>query len=157
MSKPIKLGEIADRKLVRATLEHFEKQISGYGVENAVVITDANEVYRCVGDKNGVTSILDLGNKLRGASVTHNHPIGSSNEYSFSKFDIDMFMNYGLKFLRGIDEKFVYELNRNASDLDMDNFSIEDLMNNPAGSMSRHIAVIKKAKELGIGYRRWSR
>ena len=146
------MGEIADRKLVRATLEHFEKQISGYGVENAVVITDANEVYRCVGDKNGVTSILDLGNKLRGASVTHNHPIGSSNEYSFSGDDINLFMKYNLKVLRGIDEKFVYELNRNALDID-EMFSVIDTDE----FSSRHNKVIEKAEQLGIGYRRWKR
>ena len=58
-------------------------QITLMDIENAVVITKTGLVFQCYGNKNGVYPNLDLGEELMGASVTHNHPIGSSNEYSF--------------------------------------------------------------------------
>ncbi|MBR1729341.1 MAG: minor capsid protein [Selenomonadaceae bacterium] len=154
---PVKLGEIPDKNLIRQTLEYFEKQIVNSNVENAIVITSSNEVYQCVGDKNNVNSILELGDKLKGAYVTHNHPIGSDGDYSFSNDDIRLFTNYGLSILRGIDEKFIYELNRNPIDLDIDNFTIDDLLNNADKFINRHVSVIDIAKKLCIGYRRWKR
>ena len=153
----MKLGEIPDKNLIRQTLEYFEKQIVNSNVENAIVITSSNEVYQCVGDKNNVNSILELGDKLKGAYVTHNHPIGSDGDYSFSNDDIRLFTNYGLSILRGIDEKFIYELNRNPIDLDIDNFTIDDLLNNADKFINRHVSVIDIAKKLCIGYRRWKR
>ena len=55
-------------------------------------------------------TIEELGEKLIGAIVTHNHPKGSDNEYSFSDADLRLFLEYKLGRLRGIDEKFIYEL-----------------------------------------------
>ena len=134
------------------TLKYFEKQIVTREVENAIIITASNEVYHCSGDKNNIDTILELGDKLRCAYVTHNHPIGSANEYSFSDDDIKLFMKYKLSVLRGIDEKFIYELNRNPKDLD-------DLI--PLGEVdeysNHHNKVITKAKSMGIGYQRWQR
>ena len=89
---------------------------------------------------------------MKGAYVTHNHPIGSDGDYSFSNKDINMFMSYGLQILRGIDEKFVYELNRNSVDID-EEFSV----GKTDESSFRHNWVIKRAKSMGIGYRRWRR
>ncbi len=114
----IKLGKLTDSSLIKSTLEYFENQIINSNVENAIVITALNDVYYCVGDKNNITSILELGDKLNGAHVTHNHPLNSDNGYSFSNKDLNLFIEYELKILRGIDEKFVYELTRNPNSLD---------------------------------------
>ena len=72
--------------------------------------------------------------------------------HSFSNKDLNLFIEYGLEILRGIDEKFIYELNRNPEDLDKmfsiaetDEFSV------------RHNMVIARAKRLNVGYRRWKR
>ena len=137
---PVKLGDIADKSLMMPTLKYFEKQIVNREVENAVIITASNEVYHCSGDK------------LRGAYVTHNPPIGSANEYSFSKLDIELFMKYKLSVLRGIYEKFVYELNRNCKDSIFKSYTIEDL--NKTVNDFRHKMVENIAKELKIGYQR---
>lgn len=154
---PFKIGELVDRNRIVETIQHFEKQIVNFDVENAIIITQSGEVFRCIGDKNNIGSILKLSDKLNGAYVTHNHPTGSANEYSFSNDDINLFMRFKLPLLRGIDEKFIYELNRNPLDLDIDNFNIDDLIGDTKGFVNRHIAVIKRARELGIGYRRWAR
>ena len=61
-------------------------------------------------------------------------------------------MNYGLERLRGIDDKFVYELNLNPNDIDSGDFTVEDIMK---GYTYLHSEVVRKAKEFGIGYRRW--
>lgn len=66
----IKLGKLTDSSLIKSTLEYFENQIINSNVENAIVITALNDVYYCVGDKNNITSILELGDKLNGAHVT---------------------------------------------------------------------------------------
>ena len=56
LSKPIRLGEITDRKLVRATLEYFEKQIANYNVENAIIIYELN---RNAIDIDEMLSVMD--------------------------------------------------------------------------------------------------
>lgn len=63
----------------------------------------------------------------------------------------------GIGKLRGIDDRFVYELNRNPSDIDEDNFTIEDVINDVDGVLNHHINVIHRAESLNIGYRRWAR
>ncbi len=152
---PVKLGDIADKSLIMPTLKYFEKQIVTREVENAVIITSSNEVYHCSGDKNNISSILELGDKLKGAYVTHNHPIGSANEYSFSKLDIELFIKYKLSVLRGIDEKFIYELNRNFKGSNSKLPTVEDLKETFYDF--RHQIVENIAKELKIGYQRWQR
>lgn len=151
-TSPVKIGEISDKKFIRQTLEYFEKQIVNRSVENAIIITTSNEVYHCSGGKNTLDTILELGDKLKGASVTHNHPVDSDNEYSFSKSDINLFTDYSLQILRGIDEKFIYEFNRNPLDLDKELPVTE--MNE---YVIRHNMIVKRAKEMNIGYRRWQR
>lgn len=101
---------------VRRTLERYEKIIVKSKVENAVIITVKGEIYHCTGDLEGVPSPFfeQLGEKLNNAVVTHNHPIGSSNEYSFSAKDRRLFSDFKLAKLRGVDEKFIYEFDRNS-------------------------------------------
>ena len=134
-------------------LKYYEGQIADQPIENGIVITPEGEVYHTTGDENTLNPILDLGNKLNGATVTHNHPVGES-EYSFSKDDLTLFMDYELERLRGTDEKFVYEFNRNSEDIDNDDLTVEDMM---SGNNYLHLKVIERAKILGIGYRRWKR
>ena len=134
------------------TLKKFEKIIATAKVENAVIVTATGAIYHCTGELNGLPTIEELGTKLIGASVTHNHPIGSVNEYSFSSRDLSLFLDYQLSVLRGVDEKFVYELNRNADDIDesIPFFEINEWN-------YRHAQNIEFAKKIGIGYRRWQR
>lgn len=151
---PQELGRIdfKNKDVVQSTVEYFEPQIAKQAVENAIVITKEGRVILCVGHLNGVYPDEDLGEELRGAVVTHNHPVGSDNEWSFSKADIDLFTLYELSVLRGIDEKYVYELNRFLQDIDkMPTFAeAEELV-------FRHSMVIQEAKRRGFGYRRWKR
>lgn len=104
---------------------------------------------------NGVYPDTDLGDKLRGAYVTHNHPIGSEHEYSFRNLDIELFMRNDLKVLRGIDDSYIYELTRNKSELD-EHLSLNELMETD-GDFARHDDVIRIAEQYEIGYRRWKR
>nr|DAI35746.1 MAG TPA: minor capsid component [Caudoviricetes sp.] len=151
---PQELGHIdfTDKNMVQSTIEHFEAQIVAQKVENAIVITKEGRVVRCVANINAVYPDEDLGDELRGAVVTHNHPVGSDNEWSFSKADINLFTLYELSILRGIDEKYVYELNRFPQDIDkIPSFAeAEELV-------FRHSMVIQEAKRRGFGYRRWKR
>lgn len=126
-------------------------------IENAIIITRAGDIYHCSGGLNTLDSIAELGDKLNSAIVTHNHPLGSDNEYSFSDADKDLFMNFNLARLRGIDERFIYEFNRNPKDRDENNFTYEDLIGDSLGLLARHIKVIDFAEENKIGYRRWAK
>ena len=135
-------------------LEYFETQIASATIENGFVFTMEGDIYHCTGHLNGLPTIEYLGEKLKGAVVTHNHPVGSANEHSFSELDKTLFMDFHLSRLRGIDDKFVYEFNRNPNDIDGGEPTIEDLIN---GYGYRHWDVIRIARSLKIGYRRWRR
>lgn len=144
--------DFSDEKLVQSKLAEYEAQIVSQPTENAIVITKAGKVYRCTGDLNGVYPDADLGEQLIGAVMTHNHPAGSTNEYSFSSADLSLYMDYKLKCLRGVDEHFIYEFTRDTSELD-EHISLFDMTDFD----SRHEQVIEMAKRYGIGYRRWKR
>lgn len=156
-NKPQYLGSLDDASevVIKSTLEKYESEIVKSHIENAIVITMSGLVFQCYGNGNGVYPNADLEAELLNASVTHNHPSGSLNEYSFSRDDIDLFMEYNLRLLRGIDEKYIYELSRNAADID-NHATLEELINSD-GDLARHEEVIEAARELGIGYRRWKR
>ena len=153
---PQELGRVdfTNKNVVQSTIDYFEPQIAKQAVENAIVITQEGRVVRCVGHLNGVYPDEDLGEELRGAVVTHNHPVGSNNEWSFSNADIDLFTLYELSVLRGIDEKYVYELNRDAKVAE-NMPTLADLLQD--FELARHAKVIEKARERGYGYRRWKR
>ena len=59
-----------------------------------------------------INSILfpdfDLGDKLIGAKVSHNHPIAETS-HTFSTDDLELFIKYNLESLRGCDKKYAYE------------------------------------------------
>lgn len=149
--KPPKfIRKLLDSEDRREVLLSYEKRIADSELENAVVITKDGEVYHCYGNLNGVYPDVDLGDKLIGADVTHNHPRESDNEYSFSSSDLRLFDSYRLHCLRGIDYLFEYELDRNAENIDSDQKNIFD-----ADVYSyRHSMVIEEAHKYGFGYRR---
>ena len=151
--KPVKLGEVdfSDKDMVLSKLKEYEKLIADEPVENAIIITKDGVITRCFGNLNGVYPDVDLGEHLIGAYMTHNHPVGSDNEYSFSDLDIRLFMEYNLEVLRGIDERYIYELTRNPEEIDKHLFLFE-----MTSYDSRHENVISEAEKIGIGYRRYS-
>ena len=154
---PELLGKVPNNpEDVEEALKYYEGQIADQPIENGIVITPDGEVYHTTGDEGTLSPILELGDKLNDATITHNHPTGET-EYSFSNDDIALFMNYGLERLRGIDDKFVYELSRDPKDIDVNDFSIEDALNDKSGLIGRHSKVIELATIYGIGYRRWSK
>lgn len=145
------LDEVSD-SMIKSVLEKYESEIVESTIENAIVITKEGLVWHCYGNKENVYIDSDLGEILDGASVTHNHPRGSANEYSFSNQDMQLFLENNLKLLRGIDEFYIYELTRNPLELD-EHRSIFELTEYDG----RHDKVISEAEKNGIGYRRWER
>lgn len=154
-NKPKRLGKVdfSDKNMVLSKLMKYENVIADSMIENAVVISKDGIIRQCFGNVNGVYPDSDIGDKLTGACVTHNHPVGSANEYSFSKRDITLFMDNSLEVLRGIDEKYIYELTRNQEEIDEPSSSIFEINE----YSFRHEEVIREAKRLGIGYRRYQR
>ena len=149
--KPSYIGSLENTSddMVKSVLEEYESEIVNSDIENAVVVTKSGLIWQCYGNKTNVYPDIDLGIELNGACVTHNHPKGPLNEYSFSDSDIKLFQDYNLRLLRGIDDLYIYELDRNSSYVD-ELKSIYDLTEYDG----RHEYVIKVAKQLGVGYRR---
>lgn len=146
--KLLKSIDYSNKATVIKELKNFEKSAITESVETACVITKDGEVFKCFGVEDRVFPDFDLKNKLIGASVTHNHPIDVT-VHTFSQDDVSLFMSYNLEVLRGCDEKYIYELTRDASKIDKEP---DDWMN---FENFEHGRIIEKAKELGIGYRRW--
>lgn len=150
--KVLEKVDFSNRDMVLSKLAGYEMVIADSPIENAIVATRDGQIIQCYGDLDDVYPNIDLKDRLIGAMMTHNHPAGSVNEYSFSSADIDLFMDNKLEVLRGIDEKYVYELNRNPADRDthLPIFEIDEYG-------ARHDCVISMAERLGIGYRRYAR
>jgi SPP1 gp7 family putative phage head morphogenesis protein len=146
--KLLKKVDYGNRGTVRETLKTFEKSVIMDTKENACVILSDGSVYKCYGVGNRVYPDYDFGEKLKNASVTHNHPIDETL-YSFSDDDLALFIDYNLKILRGCDEKYTYEFTRDAENIDNE---VTDWRN---FETFQHEKIKTKAKESGIGYRRW--
>ena len=161
---PKLIGKLSDLKseTLKKELNHYEKLISNAKIENAVIFTVKGEIYHCSGDLNGIplNFFNELGEKLKGATVTHNHPIGSDNDYSFSEDDINLFQGFKLERLRGIDEKFIYEMDHDISNVDSISVLLTDFENielEEDDYNGRHRMVIIRALNEFFGYRRWSK
>lgn len=138
-----------DLKMVNNCMEKYEKVIISDKIENAIVITSNGNVYQCFGNENSVWPNVDLGNELINAYVTHNHPIKETG-FSFSSADVDLFESYNLKKLRGIDEKYLYELDRSKKcDLELPKFD-EELED----TTFEHLKLIEFSINKNIFYRR---
>ena len=96
--------------------------------------------------------------KLNGAQITHNHPPGAEeNEHTFSDEDFKLFMGFKLARLRGIDEKFIYELNRNAGDNVLSGYGLPEIYSLGFDFSDYHYAIMLKAAAEGLGYWRHKR
>ena len=151
--KLVKHVDFNDRKAVMQEITSFEKDAAKSPVELARVVTKNGDIYDCYGTKDRVFPDYDLKNNLKGAIMSHSHPI-TETLHTFSHDDLEMFMLHDLVVLRGCDERYTYEFTRNAEDIDdIDDpdISIEDLLTDTF----YHFDMIRRAKENGIGYRRW--
>lgn len=141
--------DLSDNTAIENTMRNFEKETINEKIENACVITKTGEIYRCYGTANSVFPDADLKDKLIGATVSHNHP-ADYTEFSFSKADFELFNDYQLEVLRGVDVKYKYEFNRGKVDVD-EHKSIFDLTEEDTA----HEESITRAERAQIGYRRW--
>ena len=147
----LKKIDINDNEAIARELKNFEDYAINEDIETACVITKDGDVYKCFGINDAVFPDFDLGERLKGAIVSHNHPI-EETEYSFSNLDLQLFMDYNLKVLRGCDKKYIYEFTRNPNDIDhMPKISISEIDE----EIYQHLKIIRKATENKIGYRRW--
>ena len=152
---PALIGKI-DVKNSDAVIKYAENRIVNAKIENAVIITKNGEVYHCTGELNGLDPITKLGSKLNGATITHNHPKNSVGDGTFRDDDLKLFKNYKLNKLRGIDEKYCYELNRNAEDIDTSNLPLDDITKLlDIKSNDYHEVITVRSFANGWGYRRW--
>lgn len=104
--------DFKDTKLIKSKIRSYTEQIVMDNTkENAVCITKNGRIYHCSGVIDRVFPDYDIGDELKGAFVTHNHPI-SETHYSFSYADIFLFMEYDLEELTGVDEEYMYRLRR---------------------------------------------
>ena len=138
-----------DQNAVMAVLEEFEIAAVNSEIEKACVVTKSGEVYECYGIEDRVFVDADLGDKLYGAYVSHNHP-KKYTENSFSDDDFELFMNYELEVLRGEDVKYKYEFTRRNKRVD-EHISIFDMTEEDYA----HEKSITNAETANIGYRRW--
>lgn len=146
--KLLKTIKYSDKKAVMKEITKFETDAVGETIETACVITKDGEVYQCFGVEDRVFPDFDLKEKLYGATISHNHPIGETS-FTFSDDDLELFMKYDLEVLRGCDEKYTYEFTKDASLIDE---TPDDWMN---FENFEHGRIIERAKQFGVGYRRW--
>ena len=136
-----------DKKQIDDTLKKYEDIIRNDKIENAIVILNTGEVYQCFGIETNVWPNVDLKGRLKDAYITHNHP-KDETEYTFSVFDINMFITENLQVLRGVDHKYTYELNKNVEDNIEENLEMNF-------ENSQHEIIKRKTQLLKIGYKRW--
>ena len=145
---------------IKKTLEHYESQIVNAPVEHALIITASGEVYHCNGDVHGIplNYFEQMRHKLEGAHVTHNHPpLALENEHTFSDDDFRRFLQFKMAQLRGIEEKFLYELNRNAKDNALAGYNLLEIYDLGIDFEDYHYAIMLKALTNGLGYWRQER
>lgn len=133
-------------KEVKESIDDFINKHSNSDVEYARVINKDSWETDIKGTKKAVDpTICD---NLKDSIVIHNHP-SEETEYTFSPQDVDLFVERELKELYGIDEKYIYKLTRNSEETD----SLENLEMNLENA--QHFQIIKLARSLRIGYRRY--
>lgn len=139
-----------DDEAVLSLVRKFEKDAIHESIETACIVTRDGTVYKCYGVEDRCFVDSDLGDLLNGSKGTHNHPIAHTR-YSFSGDDRELFSNYQMAWLRGVDEKYTYEFRRNSEDVD-EHLSIFDIDPTLDGE---HENCITKAEQFGFGYHRW--
>lgn len=120
-----KIGEIDVEKTDEA-LEYYENLFRNDEVENVIVIDRFGNVYHA----SGSASSVDIGIKdLRGASITHNHPI-SNGIVSFGENDFYFLReNQGIRELRCVNREYNYSISvlKDMSDVIYNDIYIEAL------------------------------
>ncbi len=155
-SIPKFVGKIdtANARLVKSKLREFEDSVVGEPIEHAYVILANGKTYRFAGDACGVDPSA-LGESLKGAIVSHNHPI-EETPFSFSEDDFAFFQKYGLLELNGVDEKYHYTLKRDlpaAMRPELENLTLADMNE----ELYCHYLTYNRAKEANIYYERAAR
>jgi len=147
----LEIIDFGNKPLVQSTLEKYEREIVELDHEVMIVIATNGNVYRSDGNESTVLPPENV--DLTGAYVTHNHPVDVS-EFSFSHDDYSFFFTNSLEVLRGIDEKYVYELRRNAG-------IAPPLPDTPVSQLSiyntQHHRIAMEAREDGFYYEREQR
>lgn len=116
---PVYLGKISmsDLAKIDQMLTSFEAENRDAEYEKALVILQDGNVYECHGTAQSVYPDADLGDKIKGSIITHNHP-AEYTEYSFSDLDCGLFEEFELQVLRGVDKRYGYELTRLHNEVD---------------------------------------
>lgn len=122
VTKLEKIKNISDKSKT-AVLEKYEKQIVNKEFENAVIIDTKGQTYLLEGNSTNSIYIKNMEEKLHGAYMTHNHP-ENETRYSFSVFDISEFMGTEMQKLRGIDHKYIYEIEKTKDTIKVDRDTI---------------------------------
>ena len=161
-SPPKLIGKLKDMTpaIIQKTLEHYEAQIVRAPVEHAIIITISGEIYHCNGDVHEIPFeyFMRLADKLVGAHVTHNHPPGAKeNDNTFSDDDFKRFVGFKMARLRGIDEKFIYELNLNAQDNEFYGHDLTEIYKMGFDFEDYHIGMMILAWSNSLGYWRQPR
>lgn len=115
--KLLEVIDANDRGVVKSRIDEYTSKIREEEIENAIVITKEGKVYQCFGTKDKVFPDYDLGDKLIGTDVTHNHP-QTETHYSFSSDDIGLFLNHKLNTLTGTDYRYEYRVTRTAETIE---------------------------------------
>ena len=136
--------------IIDKTLKKYENIIKDDKIENAIVITKEGKVYQCFGNETNVWPDVDLGNEIIGSSITHNHPKAETS-YSFSPADINLFDKYNLGKLRGVDDKYIYELDRNGNPT-LTRPTLDDVIED---NSIYHIQAIDYSIKNNVSYMRW--
>lgn len=111
--EPVEKIDFADKTVVESTLEKYEAEFVDSDVEHAAVVAPDGDVYHLNDEKAGSVDPRGLGAALAGSHITHNHP-PAETQYSFSDSDMDIFLNYGVQELSGVDHKYKYRVKRTA-------------------------------------------
>lgn len=157
-SPPKLIGKLENMTpaLIQKTLERYEKQIVTAPVEHAIIITRTGEIYHCNGDLHGIPKRYFEKMQLESSHITHNHPpLALENEHTFSDDDFKLFTDFKLARLRGVDEKFIYELNRNAQDNALAKYNLTEIYSLGLDFEDYHYTIMLKALIEGVGY--WRR
>lgn len=149
---PVYLGKINMNDLAKIDqmLTSFEAENRDAKYEKALVILQDGNAYELNGTAQSVYPDADLGDKIKGSIITHNHP-AEYTEYSFSSQDCSLFEEFELQVLRGADKKYRYELTRLHNEVD-ELKSIFDIAY--SDDEARHEIVKGWAVEKGYGYSR---
>lgn len=148
--KRIKSIPVWDVRAIAKELDAFDEKAVALDHEEALVILKTGEVYRCTGTLDHVFPDYDLGERLRGAYITHNH-VATETLWTFSTDDMRLFLQYDLEELRGSDVKYMYRLSK--ADLRVDE-TPEDWWDLES---YWHAVMIRNATAYKIGYRRVKR